>query len=489
MKCLTLFGTTSIQEYIFRSNRLRENIGASRLAWQSMNAWESDPRRIYVGGGNAALIFDDPNEAEEATWRWSLDWLSRAPGLQFSAAHVEYPDESLKQHFEIAIRRLQAHENSPPFGRESGALGVIRACTSTGLAASQKRHEVWVSSEIAAKHDAVDDANEALRERYRDCLRDGDRIYDFPQKLDDLGIEEGSGQIAIIHADGNGIGDILQHAGASAATDGQFVTAVRDCSARITRLAFEAFHATLQELTPRLSAFERDRVLRIKEAGEGTRWYPVRPLVDGGDDLTFVCHGRLALHLATLYLRNFEKLSREKFPGDDGLSACAGVIILPHKFPFARGYELAEQLTASAKGARRQSGRKGSWIDYQILFEGCGPSLDDLRRTFQRFGQNLLRRPYRLGDAEADGWDAFEDLCRDFRDWPRSRSKALLQALARGREATDRLAREFGSRNWNLPVSRAWEHDNDVWRTRLFDPLEALDFYPQWPTVETEVQL
>ena len=31
-KCIAVFGTASLQRYIFQSNRLKENVGASHLA-------------------------------------------------------------------------------------------------------------------------------------------------------------------------------------------------------------------------------------------------------------------------------------------------------------------------------------------------------------------------------------------------------------------------------------------------------------------------
>ena len=34
--------------------------------------------------------------------------------------------------------------------------------------------------------------------------------------------------------------------------------------------------------------------------------FPLRPIVFGGDDLTFVCHGRIGLALAARYLQYFE---------------------------------------------------------------------------------------------------------------------------------------------------------------------------------------
>ena len=84
---LTLIDTTGIQDFIFGSNRLRENIGASELVEQATKEWAKacimefqahnltneraidrtrcieneklDAELIYAGGGNTAILFAD----------------------------------------------------------------------------------------------------------------------------------------------------------------------------------------------------------------------------------------------------------------------------------------------------------------------------------------------------------------------------------------------------------------------------------------------
>src|SRR5260370_22422013 len=54
----------------------------------------------------------------------------------------------------------------------------------------------------------------------------------------------------------------------------------------------------------------RDMLIQIKLANKGSNYYiPFRPIVFGGDDVTFVCDCRLGLSLATAYFREFWKQS------------------------------------------------------------------------------------------------------------------------------------------------------------------------------------
>ena len=88
------------------------------------------------------------------------------------------------------------------------------------------------------------------------------------------------------------------------------------------------------------------------------RFFPVRPLIFGGDDLTLVCDGRLGLALAAVYLKAFHthttsEFSRLDFPDRDKkisdelkkpAYACAGVAIVKTHYPFARAYKLSSAL-------------------------------------------------------------------------------------------------------------------------------------------------
>ena len=72
--------------------------------------------------------------------------------------------------------------------------------------------------------------------------------------------------------------------------------------------------------------------------------FPLRPIVYGGDDLTFICDGRLGLDLTAFYLKEFAKEKIKICGTDQSVDACAGVAIVPTKFPFAEAYNFADQL-------------------------------------------------------------------------------------------------------------------------------------------------
>ena len=509
-KCLTLLGTASIQDYVFRSNRLKENIGASHLVWNALECWRAAGTQpalcevVFVGGGNAALVFDSRDQAVEAVRLWSRELLDEAPGLRVVCAHTPYVEGRLAAAYLDAQKALFINETGPPFGRELGALPVTRPCPSTGLAADvwDGTSQKWISEESHRKRCIADKANSEIGTRYKDCLSAGGP-YTFPEELEKLGIQEGESQIAIVHADGNGIGQILANIVGGDQADGELRTRLGAASGAISTLAFSAFQLTLADLSAALPALTEQGVVTLQKDSRGRWFYPVRPIVDGGDDLTFVCHGKLGLSLAARYLAHFETESRKHVTAlgcEEGLTACAGVFIMPQKFPFARGYQMAESLAASAKRARKRNGGAGSWLDFQLMLEGSAGTLEEVRRSYwQASGKRcLLRRPYRIGSDDATGWNSFESIWSEFHDlskWPRSRAKQFLLALTRGEAATKEAVEEFTSRGRTLPGAgsprESWRTEqetvrrrptgvkNPITRTVYFDPLEVLDHHAQ----------
>ena len=125
---VTVLDTTGIQPYIFGSNRLRENIGASYLVSEATDDWVRnaldtlkakikqkiyafDPEKqpeakpyiednelaaelVYAGGGNTLLLFSDKQYAVEFTQILSKRILEKAPGINLVAVHQEFDWDS-----------------------------------------------------------------------------------------------------------------------------------------------------------------------------------------------------------------------------------------------------------------------------------------------------------------------------------------------------------------------------------------------------------
>ena len=529
-QCVVVFSAASLQQYIFQSNRLKENIGASSLAKRcleedlieaiqlsensvSVTGWKTytnsvsntcdslpepeipiDPKinvnLIYVGGGNAALLCQNRKIADKIVKVWSRKLIDTAPGLRVIVGYGEVKD-SLAAAYRTALENLTHCEEALPYGATLATLPVVRNCTSTGLAASRQsteRYETnqWIAEQAYRKRQAADRYD--TTSEIKSALKRGQRFALQPEK--DLGGSEGQSYIALVHADGNGMGELLNKVIDESQNEDEFLHNLRAFSASVSHQSLQALLATLQHFQKVLPKLKNDLAI------DTTHIFPIRPIVFGGDDLTFVCDGRVGLHLAAHYLREFAKRKIMVLREPKYVDACAGVAIVPTKFPFAQAYGFADELCGLAKAHRRDINySEGNWLDFQIIQAGVTGSIRSLRETQYRSlegGHTLYDRPYDVAKTETDppkGWDAFEKLLNGFKsdDWPRSRAKGLMHALTQGPAVTKQVVEAAKWRKIELPrykdmLSTIYETG---WTTTTppttpyFDPLEALDFYIQ----------
>lgn len=510
---VTVLDTTGIQPYIFGSNRLRENIGASYLAAQATGGWvtsilgrllgnqvyipgDNDPAEtpagkriemgevraelVYSGGGNTVLIFDELALAQRFVGLLTEQALRRAPGLTLVAAHraFEWDDQPrlpkvVSGIMDAEIDRLKRERvpSAPLLG-----LGVTAACGSTGLPAVDMSGTYYkdvsdesypISGEVVAKLTVFNDANDALAKDL-DAARGR-----LPYDLDNLGRSEGtSSYVAVVHADGNGIGKHFIDAGKDPyCSNRDYITAIRRLSGDVRKVGSKALRdlytdlrACIEEVGPTEAYFtvtqgdrrirqfrlgqQRDRKDRQKRAGN---WYmPFRPLVYGGDDVTFVCDGRIGLGLAARYMTLFE---RQRLADGASFTACAGVAIVKTHYPFARAYALSESLCASAKKRVRQEApdKAFSALDWHIASAGPTSGIEEIReREYRVPAGDLHLRPVRLVQSEDDWrtWPAFREVVRSFVEddvWRGKRNKVitLREALRQGGGETEQFLHAY----------------------------------------------
>jgi hypothetical protein len=423
---------------------------------------------IWSRGGNALITSDDPTQAERRIWTWSRKQLEQTPGLQFTAVHRPYQESELARAFGDGLALLDIEDGKAPFGNALGALPVHSHCPSTGKIASYWHKRLgWCSAEAIRKEEEAD--------------LDVGGPYRFPEELAQLGTREGAAHIAIVHLDGNDIGKMLQgfcEQAAVAKNQGRFLKQLDEVSQWIER----SFETAKDEWLADLKELRGDLGLTKPSSWDNPPyWMPVRPIVWAGDERTFVLPGFLGLSAAADLLRRVVDVSRRNppigIPGLPGeITACAGIAIVPQKFPFSRAFALAEELTASAKRQRlTEADGEGSFLDFEILREGSSGSLKQYRET--QVQARLLGKPYRIGKS----WSAFVERWRELTEpkkdddgretdepiWARSRLKRLLEAFPKGPVEVRSLLQEFNSRGLRLNS----ESDH------YFRPLDALDHF------------
>ncbi|MBD2410388.1 hypothetical protein FACHB389_01405 [Nostoc calcicola FACHB-389] len=529
---ITVIDTTGKQNYIFSSNRLRENIGASRLLSKSTKEWVEDTldtlkipnglqeepietselnaELIYAAGGNALIIFKSHELAIRFTKILGRRVLEKAPGINLLVAHADFDWENndlysvveeLKRN-QIDRQKYERIPSAPLLG-----LGVNASCNSTQLPAVDRSDQYinysddedidsyLISTETKQKLKAVSEANKHLQSIFAEVF--DQNIYQFPYRTDHLGRSGGeSSYTAVVHADGNGMGNRFKAHGMGR-ENRDYINAIRAFSKSVDRAGINALKAVAKLV---IESIEEGKIIgKLGEFKLKAQYnLPFRPLVYGGDDITFICEGRLGLELAALFLREFEK---QKVNDGKPLTACAGVSVVKTHYPFARAYQISEDLCREAKKFVKQSKKiysvdDFSALDWHLAASGLIGSISDIRqREYQRIVDSkpyhLEMRPLRLNhhDTEWRTWDGITQVIKEFKqgeDWKDRQNKvmALREIL---REGSDLGVQDF-LKSYNLPTlplfldssGQAKQLAEKGWLDGIcgyFDAIEAIEFY------------
>lgn len=352
-----------IQSFIFKTNELKDIAGASELVenicTKSFEALlksiiddgrknlDEVAEKVISAAGNIKYVLKNRNVCARIVRQFPKKVMLEAPGITISQAVVKYEnDEDFGKAVQCLEEKLREERNRPRSSVTAGLLGMER-CRQTGLPVVGMEKDDFIDAATLAKHNANNTRKLCAKSFY------GDSHTPIPDGCVAYNISEITGKndwIAIIHADGNGLGQIVRKIGQK-------------------KDVYKVFSEKLDEAT----------VASAKEAYEtlakGSDWeyggrIPIRPVVLGGDDMTVIIRGDLAIAYTEAYLKAFEKNTGQKlgkileeskvFPdGRTWLTACAGVAFVKSSFPFYYAYDLAEELCTEAKV---RSGRKLSCL-------------------------------------------------------------------------------------------------------------------------------
>ncbi len=348
-----------IQGFIFHTNSLKEIVGASalvvdictnifaeQLGYDEFKQLEDDSNAILNAAGNIKYVFEDEDKCRTTFKYFPKKVMEMAPGITFSQAVVRFED---KDTFSDVVneleKRLRMERNRPVSSITVGLMGMQRM-RETYL--PERFHIQGEYSDEGAyrklQAGKADAQNElSLRKKAMGNLLDETDLEDS----DNVSFFTGDNNwIAIIHADGNGLGQVVKSIGEIDKAGKDFHQFSKLLNESTIAAAQKAVEATLGAFLGKESGKEKKK-----------RFFPFRPIVLGGDDLTAIIRGDLAIKFTETYLESFESLTKTKFNSlaskypvlKNGLTACAGISFVKSSFPYYYGYNLAEELCSVAK--------------------------------------------------------------------------------------------------------------------------------------------
>lgn len=368
-----------IQSFILATDKLKEIKGASSLVEEVGSLFGEVRKRfeftqqngvedlaLAVAGGASIEVPSELLGALESLMSvWPLIVARHAPGLQLVQARVPGSSADAEAwsslHGALRSARSRVTAELP----EPGPL-VLRA-PRTGLAA------VGFEDGIA-----VDAAGERkLRVAAADALgRRIDPTWNWVEDLDEL---EHS-YVGVLHLDGNDLGNRVKRLVDGGKAD------------QLLRFSKELAHGTLTAVR---KAVESQLLPKTLRSGR----IPARPIVVGGDDVTFVVRGDLALPFAKRLLEEFERATAKAIGGP--LYASAGVALVHRHHPFRAAHDLAEELCKSAKSALRGGG-PGKSTPSSLAFYRLTSSASGTWREIR--DRELAGRPPTTGKDAPIGW-------------------------------------------------------------------------------------
>lgn len=404
---IVLIETSGNQRYIFSTNKLRENVGASELTFQigtevveRIIRGKSGVTEIITTSGKALLLVEDERVAKDIVGEVTKEALEKMPGLTVHGAIWKVEDETNAEslhkavgevHHRLEDVRYQIPSNLQRFQR----LPFAAECASSNLPASKtvifknsRGNDAYTFSKVtttkrgilANDKNKLGDEKEFKKGRITDWLEAQFNI-ELPKNLEKFEeVFPESKWLAVVHSDGNGLGQIFldfdEHADM---TNGEtYKKDYKDFSDAIDDCTKQAFGKSLSELQKNFSG----------------KQIPVLPLILGGDDLTFICDGEYAINLTKDFLQNFETensnndVIRRVLTREKPLGICAGIAIIKSHYPFHQAYNLAEELLQSAKKTKKIS-TSLSALDYHVLYDSSGTTLEDIREKTP-----FVARPY-----------------------------------------------------------------------------------------------
>lgn len=444
-----------IQGFIFQTNTLAEIVGASELVEEICTSLFDDVLKkcgigknennaIVNAAGNIKYIFDNKDDCAKVVRIFPKTVTEYAPGITISQAVVEYipnikekdgkrQDIGFTDAVQELERRLRIQRNKPMRDTTVGLMGIERS-RQTGLPVTHitKKGEHVDEGTYLKLYKGGEERKETTLKLCVKAFGKSDIKYKIPFDIRDM--TEKNDWIAIIHADGNGLGQVVQKIGKDQKTFKEFS---RKLDKATTQAAVQAFNDTVKP----------------KDSEE---MIPMRPIVLSGDDHTVICRADLAIPYIKAFIENFETNTGKENTGvelrnilkkyevfkngKNYLTACAGIAFIKSSYPFYYGYQLAEALCDRAKKDTKafynanDGHLPASCIMFHKVQDSFVTSYDDIvkRELTPQDGISFEFGPYYINVERQDRWSV----------------EKLVDDMSRELESENMKPVKSGLRNW-----------------------------------------
>jgi hypothetical protein len=509
---LSIYDISGIQKYIFDTEKLKEQVGASSIVhwilyeklpevvreekikegkYADKYIWETDldeltePTEshrgtvVSVGGGIATVLYKDKVYMDECNREIQKAVLEVTRGrlrLCHACVEIEFSD-NLNEKYNELIRKLAREKSNPNALYLADGLSIVEEDSNhepiTVLVEDNETIYGSVSRiEKRKKFKKIKDVRDELG-------------YVYATQFEDFREKDRKSFTAVIHIDGNGMAHEKQRMMSKLTGSIQEgLIELRKISNEIADLYNEVLRRTI--LQTFLQTFED------KEEGK----IAFRKMVSDGDDVTVIIESSKAFDFVENFMENLKNLRDKENKGEEkrymlldkygfNTTASAGIAFVHDKYPIYDAYGISENLCSitkeSAKECREDEAVSG--FDFHIVDSGLKSDIKIFReKNYNKANVILNIRPYFFDDEKTiNSYSEFKSLKNSIKNKviPRSKLKCLRKAYTQGKEAADNYYKLMAIRykeditEFDSPFIPDYDGNNYI--ARFFDAIDIMD--------------
>lgn len=356
---------------------------------------------VYDGGGNFILLYKDEAVMKKTTEIFTKKIMKEIGTLRVVATHIKgissdnyhSDDVNAPGDYERLYRKHRLRESTALYTAPYGSLPIVQTDLGSSLPLTYMYDNAPKDGSSSAKSYIKYSAetNAKLKKYWEEVKAHGEEMGE--KVLDNI-VAQTKGEdsmLAIFYIDGNAMGAKVQACLSGVNTYDDCVSRLREFSRKIQKIFIDDRRKDMLDVDKAQSSDKEKR-------------YRSRILIGAGDEMTIICRADRSYEIIKEYLSNLPS----------PYSSCAGAAIFHSHSPFADAYRIAEQCCEdSCKKYMKDKGLTlANLMDFEYCQGGIGLKLEEIR---EENGDVDNSRPWLVeskscsektsGEAEEEPWE------------------------------------------------------------------------------------